>query len=439
MDIYNLVSFAGIFALLAFAWLLSAQRRNMNWRVIAWAVGLQILVALFIFVVPAGARVFLFVNDVVVRVLDSASAGARFVFGRLAIPPGRTDEQGQTSLGFILAFQAFPTIIFFSALISILYYFRIMPLVVRAFAYVFTKLMRISGAESLVAAGNIFVGVESAITVKPCLAQMTRSELCTVLTAGMATVASNVLALYVFTLRDRFPTIAGHLVSASLLSAPAAIVMSKVILPESETPQTLGIHVRPFYEKESSLFEAIINGANAGVRMIVGIVALLIAVLGLVALLDMILGGLGGWINRAFGAEVDWSLKTLLALIFYPFTLVCGIPLEDAWPASRLIGQRLILTEVVSYQELAGLLKAGPEHGFAHPRSAVITTYALCGFAHLASMAIFVGGISALAREKTPQIAAVALRALIAATLACLLTAAVAGTFFTNSSILLHK
>jgi CNT family concentrative nucleoside transporter len=229
MDIYNLVSFAGIFVLIGIAWLLSADKKNMNWRVIIWGIALQILIALFIFVVPVGSKIFLVVNDVVVKVLDSASAGAKFVFGPLAIPPGAESETGEKSLGFILAFQAFPTIIFFSALIAILYYFRIMPLVIRAFAYVFTKLMRISGAESLVAASNIFVGIESALTVKPYLGRMTPSELCTILTAGMATVSSNVLALYVFSLDAQFPKIAGHLVSASLLSAPAALVMSKII------------------------------------------------------------------------------------------------------------------------------------------------------------------------------------------------------------------
>lgn len=268
MDIYNLVSFAGIFILIGFAWVLSADKRNMNWRVIGWGIGLQILIAVFIFIVPAGAKLFLVVNDVVVKILDSASAGAKFVFGRLALAPGQVSETGEESLGFILAFQAFPTIIFFSALIAILYYFKIMPLIIRAFAYVFTKLMGISGAESLVAASNIFVGIESTLTVKPHLAKMTRSELCTILTAGMATVASNVLALYVFSLKTVFPTIAGHLVSASLLSAPAALAMSKIILPEGEKPETLGVHVKPFYEKEKSLFEAIINGANAGVKMI---------------------------------------------------------------------------------------------------------------------------------------------------------------------------
>jgi len=426
MDVYNLVSFAGIFVLVGFAWILSADKKNMNFKVIIWGIALQILFALFIFVVPAGSRVFLVVNDVVVKVLDSASAGAEFVFGPLAVPPGAQSETGEKSIGFILAFQAFPTIIFFSALIAILYYFRIMPLIIRAFAYVFTKLMRISGAESLVAASNIFVGIESALTVKPYLGRMTQSELCTILTAGMATIASNVLAFYVFSLEPQFPKIAGHLVSASLLSAPAALVMSKIIFPESGSPETLGVHVRPFYEKENSLFEAIINGANAGVKMIVGIAALLIAVVGLVALVDLFLSTLGTWV---FGLETQLSLKAIFGYIFYPVTLILGVPVSDAGEVSRIIGERLIVTEVVAYKDLATALEQNLLH---YKRSAVIATYALCGFAHLASMAIFVGGVCALAPDKTRNVAAVALRALLAATLACLMTACVAGTFFTE-------
>jgi len=434
MDIYNLVSLAGMFVLLGFAWLFSNDRKNINFRVIVWGVGLQILIALFIFVVPAGAEVFRFVNDVVVNVLDSASAGAKFVFGPLALAPGQTNEAGEKSLGFILAFQAFPTIIFFSALIAILYYFGVMSLVIRGFAFIFTKLMRISGAESLVAASNIFVGIESTLTVKPYLRRTTNSEMCTILTAGMATVASNVLALYVFSLKSKFPTIAGHLVSASLLSAPAALVMSKIIFPEGEKPETLGVHVRPFYEKENSLFEAIINGANAGVKMIVGIAALLIAILGLVALVDLLLSSAGSKINLLFGLEYEWSLKELFGYVFYPVTLALGIPPDDAGIVSRIIGERVIVTEVVAYRDLAAALE---QNLLQHPRSAVITTYALCGFAHLASMAIFVGGICALVPEKTRNIGGIALRALLAATLACLLTACVAGTFFSQGSILL--
>jgi CNT family concentrative nucleoside transporter len=429
MEIYNLVSFAGIFVLLGFGWVLSSDKKNMNLRVIGWGVGLQILIALFIFVVPAGAKLFLVVNDVVVKVLDSATAGSKFVFGPLA-------ETGENSLGYILAFQAFPTIIFFSALIAILYYFGIMTLIIRGFAYVFTKLMRISGAESLVAASNIFVGIESTLTIKPYLARMTRSELCTILTAGMATIASSVLALYVLNLRDIFPTIAGHLVSASLLSAPAALAMSKIILPEGEKPETLGVHVRPFYEKEHNIFEAIINGANAGVKMIVGIAALLIAILGLVALVDLGLGSLGSKINALFGIEFQWSLKAICGFLFYPFTIILGVPLSDVGTVSQIIGERLVVTEVAAYKDFATALE---ENLLQHSRSAVITTYALCGFAHLASMAIFVGGVCALAPEKVRNIGSVAVRALIAATLACLMTACVAGTFFTQGSILLGE
>ena len=272
------------------------------------------------------------------------------------------------------------------------------------------------------------------LTAKPYLPRMTRSETCTILTAGMATVASNVLALYVFTLRNQFPTIAGHLISASLLSAPAALVMSKILLPESERPETLGMRVEPYYEKDSSLFEAIINGANAGVRMIVGIAALLIAVLGLVALVNLGLGTLGDWINPLFGWEGQWSLKALCGYAFYPLALVLGVPLSDAGQVSRIVGERLIVTEVTAYNDLAVAMKDGL---LTDPRSIVITTYALCGFAHIASMAIFVGSLCALAPQRSKTIGSIAVRALIAATLACLMTACVAGTFFTEGSILL--
>jgi concentrative nucleoside transporter, CNT family len=434
MEIYNLVSFAGIFVLLAFAWLLSADRSSMNWHVIIWGIVLQLGIAIFIFVVPVGSGIFMWINDAVVKVLSSASAGAKFVFGILALSPGETGDSGEKSLGFILAFQSFPTIIFFSALISILYYFNIMQRVIRGFAYVFTKLMRISGAESLVAASEIFVGIESNLAVRPYLNKMTRSEVCTVMTCGMATVASNVLALYVYSLKDVLPTIAGHLVTASLLAAPAAVVMSKIIVPEREKPETLGINIQPFYEKENSFFEAIINGANAGVKLIVGIVALLIAVLGLVALADLILSSFGVPVNHLLGLDGTWSLKGILSYIFYPFTLICGVPPADAKIVSGIIGERIIVTEVAAYKDLAVVMKEGL---LQNPRSAVIATYALCGFAHLASMAIFAGGLAAIAPGRTGIIAKVAFRALIAATLAGLMTACVAGTVFSQKPTLL--
>lgn len=433
---YNLVSFAGIFVLMLVAWILSSDRKVINWRVIFWGIALQLIFAIFIFVVPAGSNIFLFVNDAVVKVLDSASAGTRFLFGRLALPPGIKNDAGEESLGFILAFQALPTIIFFSSFMAVLYYIGVMPRLIKIFSRAFTKLMRISGAESLSVSSNIFVGVEANMTILPYLGSMTRSEFCTILSAGMSTTASNVLALYVFLLQGKFPTIAGHLISSSILSAIAAIVMSKIIMPETEKPGTLGMEVTPHYEKESTVMEAIIKGANEGLKMMAGIAALLLAFLGIVALMDFLIGGIGFRLNNLIGLQVDWSLKGLLGYLFYPLTLVIGVPLSDAFEISKLIGERAVLTEVKSYQDLAVLISSG---GLRDPRSAVLAAYALNGFAHFASLAVFVGGTAALVPKRTKDISNIGFRALIAATLACLMTAAVAGTFFTEGSILLGK
>jgi CNT family concentrative nucleoside transporter len=426
MGTSNLVSLGGLFGLMGLAWLCSTDRRRVNWRVIVWGTLLQLVFGAFVFLFPGGSRIFLAVNDLVVKVIGAAGAGAQFVFGKLAV------ASGDPNLGFILAFQALPTIVFFSALMSLLYHVGVMSRVVRGFAWVFTRLMRVSGAESLCTASNIFVGIESALTVKPYLAQMTRSELCTILTAGMATIASSVLAAYVSFLEPQFKAIAGHLISASILSAPAALVMSKLLFPEQGTPVTLGRSVEPYYPKEGGVFEAIISGANDGVRLVVGIVALLLAVLGLMAVADLFLVWAGGGINGALGIGMDWSLKGLLGYLFYPLTVMMGVPVSDAGTISRIIGERAIVTELVSYQDLAAAI----QQGLVGQRSAIIATYALCGFAHVASMAIFVGGISALAPSQTRNLASLGFRALWAATLACLMTACVAGMCYTGQSIL---
>lgn len=429
MSVLNLVSLVGIAVIVGVGWLLSSSRRTMNWRAIGWGIALQLLFALLVFGVlahlPEQVNPFVWLNGAVNQVLDSAGAGAQFVFGELA--------KGE-KLGFILAFQALPTIIFFSALMAILYYYRVMPVVIKLFARLFTRLMKISGAESVCAASNIFVGIEAELSVRPHLATMTRSELCTVLTTGMATVASNVLALYVFALRDHFPSIAAHLIAASILAVPAAVVMSKVILPETDTPETLGVAVEPHYEREGNVFEAIIGGANAGVRLIVGIAALLIAVLGLVALVNLLLGGVGGIFNRLVGTDITWTLSALMGLVMYPFALVMGVPAGDAWQVAQIIGQRSIETEVPGYFALGAAIANG---SIAEPRSVVICSYALCGFAHLASMAIFVGGTAALAPARTRDLSQIGLRSLVAATLACLMTGAVAGVFYTSGSVIL--
>ncbi|MBU0529975.1 nucleoside transporter [bacterium] len=431
----RITSIVGYVTLLFLAWLISTNRKNINWRVITWGAAIQIIFAGFLFLFPAGAKLFMFINRVVLAVLDSAMAGTKFVFGRLALGPGTIGIAGETSLGYFLAFQALPTIVFFAALVALLYYFGIMNKIIQFFSYIFSKLMRISGAESCSAASNIFVGVESALVVKPYIGKMTRSELNTVLTCGMATIASSMMAVYIFILKDQFPTIAGHLVSASIMNVPAAIIISKLLVPEDGIPKTLGMSIKPFYEKETNMFEAIIAGANSGIRLLVGIVALLLAILGLVELLDKIVGLLGGNINNILNINIDWSLKGLLGYLFYPFTLLIGVPLSEAGHIARIIGERSVLTEVTAFQDLAILINSGVT---LSPRSIVITTYALTGFAHVASIAIFVGGISAIVPERMKDLTKLGFKALIGATIANLLTASVAGIFYTNSSILIN-
>jgi CNT family concentrative nucleoside transporter len=311
-----------------------------------------------------------------------------------------------------------------------------MPFFVRLLARVFTKLMRVSAAESLCVSSEIFVGVESSLVVRPHLAGMTRSELTTVLTAGMSTIASTVLAIYVFLLQKEIPAIAGHLVSASLLAAPATLVISKLLMPETEKPETLGLDIKPHYEKEENLILAVMNGAKNGLQLLGGIITLLLAFLGLLALLDLILGWGGGYLNSWFGWNLDWSFRTFLGYLFYPFTLVLGVPPADALSIAKVIGERTVATEVASFQHLSQLLAQG---ALRSPRSALIGSYAICGFAHVASLAIFIGGIGALAPSRYKDLSRIGFRALLAATLVGLMTAAVAGTFFTGSSILLGK
>lgn len=411
--LYRMISLAGMAALIGLAWLLGRVRRPVNWRVVLWGTTLQLAVALLVFQAPGSSRFFDLLNRLTLKLVQAAQAGQRFVFGNL----GSEDCQ----VGFILAFQAFPVIIFFSALMGLLHYWRVLPWCVRMFAAVFSRLMRVSGAESLCVACNIFVGIESVTAVRPYLARMTRSEFCAVLTAGMATVASSMLGLYVILLKDVFPGIAGHLISASIISAPAALVMAKLLLPERKSPETMGVRVAAAPPAGENALDAVVAGAMAGVQLVIGICALLIAFLGLLAVAD----GLMGWAGRGVG--LDLSFGKLLGYVFTPAALLMGVPVEDAGFAGKLLGMRLVATEVPAYHALADAMKTGV---LSHPRSGVIVAYALCGFAHVASLAIFVGGMAALAPERRSDIVIAGPRALLAATLACLMTGAVAGVFY---------
>ena len=429
MSPLNLISFFGMAVLIALAWLMSKDRTNFNWRVVLWGTGLQMVFAAFIFVVPGGAKIFLFLNDVVIAVIDAAGAGTKFVFGPLAIPPGQ-----EGSMGFFLLFQALATVVFFASLVALLYFLGIMPRLIDLFARIFTRWMKLSGAESLCVSSNIFVGVESALTVRPYLEKMTRSELVTILAAMMGTIASSVMALYVMMLQPVFANIAGHLVSASLLSAPAAVIMAKVMYPESGEPVTMGKVVKGAYEKESNAIEAIINGATSGGKMVFGISVMLLAFLGIVALINKIMVFGGGGINDLLGTGIDFTLEGLLGYLFYPLTLIMGVHPQDAVEIAKIIGERTVVTEVQSYQDLAVFIGSGKMHD---PRSAALASYALCGFAHIASLGIFIGGISALVPSRVKDLSELGFRALVAATLGCLMTGCVAGVFLTGGSILL--
>jgi CNT family concentrative nucleoside transporter len=426
--IYHFVSALGFLVFAGVAWLLSTDRKKIAWKTIAWGVSLQLVIGLLIFQFPGTHRIFLVLNDAVLALLDASKAGTAFLFGPLAASPG---EAG--SVGFILLFQVLPVAIFFAAFTAVLYYLRVLQWVVRLFARVFHRTMGISGAESLCGAANIFVGVESALVIRPYLDKMTRSELLTVLTTGMATVASSTLGIYVAFLTGVFPQIAGHLLSASVLAIPAAIVVCKLLVPETETPETaLGVPEDDESTRPRNLMSAIIEGSMDGLKLAAGISALLIAILGLVALGDKMLGFGSAW----FGMTEPLSLVRILSWVFRPFAYLLGIQSSDVPIAAKLLGERVILTEVVSYNDLAQLISSG---GISNGRTVVILSYALCGFAHVASVAIFVGGTAALAPKRRDDLAALGWRALVAATLATLMTGCIAGIFSSGEGVTLLR
>jgi len=424
--VHHAISALGFIVFAGICWLLSSTRRKVAWRTIAWGVALQLLIGLIIFRLPGSHRILIWLNDAVLALLSASKSGSVFLFGPLAASPG---EPG--SIGFILLFQVLPVVIFFSAITSMLYHLRVLQIFVRLFAKLFHRTMRISGAESLCGAANIFVGIESALVIRPYLDKMTRSELLLVLTTGLATVASSSLGVYVAFMTGVFPQIAGHLLSASILAIPASVVAAKLLVPETEVPETLAA-VPPDSDstRSKNLMSAIIEGAMEGLKLAAGISALLIAVLGLVALVDKLLGTVSSW----FGMSEPLSFVRLLSWVFYPFAYLLGLQSNDVPLASRLLGERVILTEVVSYNHLAQSITSGQIHD---PRTVVILSYALCGFAHVAAVAIFVGGTAILAPSRRDDLASLGLRALLAATLATLMTGCVAGMFSTGEGVTL--
>jgi CNT family concentrative nucleoside transporter len=423
----NLVSLFGILVLAVLAWTLGGLRRPVPWRTAIGSASLMLALGVAVFLVEPSRRALVWLNDVVVALIGGSRAGAQFLFGPLALNRGETTAAGESSIGFVLAAQVLPAVIFFAALMAALYHLGWMQPVVRLLGRMFKNSLVLSGAEALAGAANVFVGIESAVTVRPYLAGMTRSELLTVLSCCMSTVASTTLALYVFFLQDAFPNIAGHLISASVLSIPAAVLVSKLMLPETGRPETLG-DLPPMAEaaRHGNTMSALAAGSWDGLRLAAGIATLLIAVLGIVGIVDLLLLKLTSPLASALGGPL--SLERLLGWLLSPLTWLLGIETADLGEAARLLGKRILVTEVPAYRELGELGAAG---AVSH-RTLLILSYALCGFAHVASVGIFVGGIAALAPTRRDDLAALSLPALACSTLATLMTGAVAGLFYTG-------
>lgn len=419
----------GLLFLVAVCFALSVNRKAINWRLVISGIFIQIVFAILVFKVPFIKSGFEILAGFFVVVLDFTREGSNFLFGGLL---------ETKNVGFLFAFQVLPTVIFFSALTSLLYYLGILQRVVYGIAWLMSKTMRLSGAESLSAAANIFLGqTEAPLMVKPYLSSMTRSEILCIMIGGMATIAGGVLAAYVGFLGGPDPEqqriFATHLLTASILSAPAAIVASKMLIPETEevnTDLTLG------KEKLGSNFlEAIANGTTDGVKLAINVGAMLLVFTALIAMVNYgIKNGIGEWTgwNDAIRAnthgKIDGlSFQLLLGYLFSPLALIIGVPMDDMLLAGQLLGEKTVLNEFFAYASLANLKET---HGFLHAESIIILTYALCGFSNFASIGIQIGGIGTMAPNQKTVLSQLGFKALIGGTVACFMTAAIAGMFF---------
>jgi CNT family concentrative nucleoside transporter len=401
------VSLSGFALLIAVAWLLSSNRRAFPLRTVLWGVGLQLVIAVVLLRTPLGHGFFDVVNDAVNHFLRYADQGTRFVFGPLM------------DTGFSFALNVLPVIIFMGSFFAVLYHLGLVQRVVDALAWLLARSMRISGAESLAAVANVFVGmIEAGLVVKPYLAGMTRSELFSLMSVGMATVAGSVLLSYVGLLGGG--DFAGHLVIASLLSAPAGLLVAKVMVPEEQTPET-GAGAHAHIELDSvNVVDAAATGALNGLRLAAYVGTMLVAFVALIALSNALLG----WLGALVGVP-DLTLQKLLGWLLAPLSFAMGVPWADAQQVGALMGLKTILNEFIAYQELGRAIAAGE----ISERAAIIASYALCGFANFGSLAILLGGLGAMAPGRRRDVAELGLRSIAAGTLATMMTGCVAGIF----------
>ena len=421
----------GVVLLTVGAWALSVNRRRIPWRIVLWGLGLQFIFALLILRTPFGEGIFAAANDVILAAVGFTLEGARFLFGDLVynnVPVG-TGEPGNAEFaaegqrvartGAFVAFNVLPTIIFFASIMTVLYHLGFMQRVVGGIAWVMQRTMRTSGAETLSAAGNIFVGqTEAPLLVKPFVDRMTRSELMAVMTGGFATVAGGVMAAYAGMLAGFFPDIAGHLMAASVMSAPAALVVAKLMVPEEARSETAGQLKTQVERPDVNVIEAAARGASEGLKLALNVGAMLLAFLAMIALLNAVLGWAGGLV----GIE-GLSLEGILGWVLGPVAWVMGVPWQDAASVGSLMGLKTVATEFVAYLGLADAMAEGQ----LTPRAATIATYALSGFANFSSIAIQIGGIGGIAPRRRQDLARLGLRAMIGGSIAAFMTAAIAG------------
>ncbi len=406
-------SIAGLMSFAAIAWLMSENRRQVNLKRAFIGILLQLMVGIILLKIPIFRDFFLLLNRVVLSLEAATTAGTSFVFGYL----GGADlpfKEKFPGAGFILAFRALPLVLIISALSALMFYWNILPKIVRSFSWALQKTMGLGGTEGVGVSANIFVGmVESPLFIRPYLQRMTRSEIFTLMTSGMATIAGTVMVLYASILRNTIPDIMGHILTASIISVPAAITISKLMVPETDelTPGELSLP-----EKATSSIDAITKGTLQGVELLLNIVAMLVVLVALVYLINLILGLL-----PEFGGT-PISLQRIMGYIMAPLVWLMGIPLNETTTAGSLMGTKTILNELLAYLDLSQL-----EPDTLSSRSKLIITYAMCGFANPGSLGIMIGGIGTMAPSRRNEIVALGFRSIIAGTLATCMTGAVIG------------
>ena len=401
----HLQGLIGMILLLGIAFILSNNRRQINYRIIVWGLSLQFIFGVLILKTPLGKPLFGFFDKVITKLISFSDSGSDFLFKSLI--PGVGYHEAMVNF----AFRALPTIIFFSSLMTVLYHFGVIQFIVKWISRIMQKSMGTSGSETLSVAANIFVGqTEAPLMIRPFIRNMTQSELMAVMTGGFATVAGGVLALYVIWLKD-IPGIAGHLLAASVMSAPAAMVVAKIIYPETDLSETSGDLNIIIEKPDSNTMEALGRGATEGLKLAANVAAMLVAFVALIAMVNYLL------------TFADTSIQGILGFIFQPLAWAMGISWEEAQMGGVLMGEKITLTELIAYSDLRDLRL---EQAISD-RTAIIASYALCGFANFASIGIQLGGIGGIAPERRKDLASLALKAMLGGALASWMTASIAG------------